>query len=116
MGQVIPQETVPVYKDRIKISRLWEYTSAFKALSTGMLWSYASPAIVIESVNNRGDGDLRRHRAHYDVIVMLHRSWHIQNKTKSRIFCILYFQMHLKIKLLYFDSNFTTVIFYVFSL
>ena len=27
-------------------------------------------------VNNREAGDLRRHRAHYDVIVMLMRRWH----------------------------------------
>ena len=50
-------------------------------------------------INNREAGDLRRHRVHYDVIVM---------ETQKKVFCVLLqtkFWMYLCIKVSYFDAG-----------
>ena len=52
-------------------------------------------------VNNRGAGDLRRHRAHYDVIVMV-PTYTGGIGSMSNHFCILGFRLDADIEELWF--------------
>ena len=57
------------------------------------LWCFLSSAPWKNSwVSNRNAGDLRRHRAHYDVIVMTRQSWNFPNEM-GKCYCSLRHQV-----------------------
>ena len=75
--------------------------------SDAELWCFFLICIWINGcVNNRDAGDLRRHRTHHDIIVMLYQN--TETWTRWMLFYQYHSLMHFhQTTVLYFDSNFT---------